>query len=426
MIGKCTSVVRPVIQIMSFDKLSLAEPIQQALVEENYGTPTPIQRDAIPVILEGKDLIGCAQTGSGKTAAFALPVLDALSKKPEGVGKFCARTVVLTPTRELANQVAKSFEKYGKHLNLKIAIAVGGMPIHAQIKALSEGLEVLVGTPGRILDLTEQRKLNYKDTEYLILDEVDRMFDMGFIQDVKAIIRGIPETRQTLCFSATLGDSIDKLIQSITKDPVKVSVDIQSQPADQVEQKVCFVKNQDKSDLVCHLILGEAERDPDAKMLIFTGTKQGADHLKHRLGATKVKCEALHGDKPQRMRERVLDKFRTGSNTVLIATDVAARGLDIKGIDLVLNYDIPNESDTYVHRIGRTGRAGRTGNAYTFCAEFDQQAFSAIERVLGKSVEAKIDHPYHNEELYKRYQMLYSLKPGSGTATPRKAKRRNR
>ena len=417
---------------MSFENLLLAEPIQRALVEENYGTPTPIQRDSIPIILDGFDLIGCAQTGSGKTAAFALPVLHHITKEPKKMGPKECRTVVLTPTRELATQVAKSFEKYGKYVGIKVGILVGGMPMGAQINALMHGLDVVVATPGRLLDLLEQRKIVFNKTDHLILDEVDRMFDMGFVQDVKKIIRRIPEERQTLCFSATVDQSVSRLIEAITKEAVNVSVDNESKPCDQVDQYVCFIRNQDKSDLVCHLIKEESERDPDSKVLIFTSTKQGADHLRERLKEAQVGSEALHGDKPQRVRERVLDKFRTGRTNVLIATDVAARGLDIKGIDLVLNYDIPKESDVYVHRIGRTGRAGKAGRAYTLCAEFDQHEFNSLERFLSMKIEAKCDHPFHNEILHGRYQTLYSLPGVTGKASSggitgaRRSNRRNR
>jgi ATP-dependent RNA helicase RhlE len=395
---------------MSFENLLLAEPIQRALVEEKYGVPTPIQRDTIPIILDGFDLIGCAQTGSGKTAAFALPVLHHISINPKKMGAKECRTIVLTPTRELATQVAKSFQKYGKYLDIKVGILVGGMPMPPQIKSLMGGLDVVVATPGRLLDLIEQKKIIFTQTDHLILDEVDRMFDMGFIQDVKNIIRRIPSERQTLCFSATVDNSVSHLIQAITKDAVRVAVDNDSKPSDQIDQYVCFIRNQDKSELVCHLIKEESERDPDSKILIFTSTKQGADHLSDRLKIAEMESEALHGDKQQRVRERILEKFRNGKTNVLIATDVAARGLDIKGIDLVLNFDIPKESDTYVHRIGRTGRAGKPGRAYTFCAEFDQHAFNSLERFLGNSIPPKCDHPYHNEIIYERYQALYSFK----------------
>lgn len=413
---------------MSFENLLLADPIKQALVEENYGTPTPIQRDAIPIILDGVDMIGCAQTGSGKTAAFALPVLHHIAIDQKKMGPKECRTVVLTPTRELASQVAKSFGRYGKYMDIRVDTMVGGMPMPPQIKSLMQGLDVVVATPGRLLDLIEHRKIDFSKTDHLILDEVDRMFDMGFIQDVKNIIRRIPQSRQTLCFSATLDESVARLIESITKDAVKISVDSESKPCDQVEQFVCFIRNQDKSDLVCHLLKEEKARDSEFKILIFTSTKQGADHLTHRLKLEDMASDALHGDKPQRVRERVLDKFRSGKSHVLIATDVAARGLDIKGIDLVLNFDIPQQGDTYVHRVGRTGRAGKTGRAYTFCAEFDQQGFNEIEVFLSLKIEAKCDHPFHNKILHERYKTIYSFsaaKASSGT-TPKRSNRRNR
>jgi len=394
---------------MNFDEIPLAEPIKKALKEEQYETPTPIQRDAIPVILEGKDIIGCAQTGSGKTAAFALPVLDHFHRKEIEVQSKQCRTVVLTPTRELANQVAKSFEKYGKHIGVRVGTLVGGMPMGPQIRTLKEGVDVIVGTPGRILDLLEQRLVDFRKTEHLILDEVDRMFDMGFIQDVKKIIREVPKERQTLCFSATLNASVGHLIDSITNEPVTVSVDANVKSADLVKQYACFIRNQDKSELAVHFIKSEAERDPEAKILIFTATKQGADHLLHRFKAANIRSDALHGDKAQRVREKVLERFREGKSQVLIATDVAARGLDIKGIDLVMNYDLPKDPDTYVHRIGRTGRAGKDGSSYSFCAEFDQQPLSAIEQFLGKSMEVYSDHPFHFDVLADRYKSLFGF-----------------
>jgi len=417
---------------MSFESISLAEPIKQALREENYGTPTPIQEKAIPVILEGKDIIGCAQTGSGKTAAFALPVLNHIFENPKKMESRKCRTVVLAPTRELATQVAKSFERYGKHMELKVSIVVGGMPMPPQIRELSKGLDVLVATPGRLLDMMQQRKVDFRETDYLILDEVDRMFDMGFIQDVKAIIQRIPDTRQTLCFSATIDASVGKLIGAITKDPVTISVDAEYRPADKVEQASCFIRNQDKADLVCQLILEEEKRDPESKILIFTATKQGADHLMHRLREANIRTDAMHGDKAQRVRDRVLDKFRSGKSNVMIATDVAARGLDVKGIDMVINYDIPKEGDTYVHRIGRTGRAGKTGRAFTLCAEFDQPALNNIERILGKAIEPYTDHAFHNDTLLVRYKTLYGAITASGGEssssglTGRRSNRRNR
>jgi len=415
---------------MSFENLSLADPIRRALVEENYGTPTPIQRDAIPVILEGKDIIGCAQTGSGKTAAFALPVLNHISENPKQIKPRQCRTVVLTPTRELATQVARSFERYGKYLEIKVDTVVGGMPMPPQIKSLERGLDVVVGTPGRMLDLMKQRKIDFRETDHLILDEVDRMFDMGFIQDVKAIIQRIPTTRQTLCFSATIDSSVGRLIQSITKEPVQISVDSESMPAEKVEQAACFIRNQDKADLVCHLIEEEEKRDPESKILIFTSTKQGADHLMDRLKATNIRTDAMHGDKAQRVRDRVLEKFRSGKCNVLIATDVAARGLDIKGIDLVINYDIPKEGDNYVHRIGRTGRAGKDGRAFTLCAEFDQPALNNIERFLNKAIEPFVDHPFHSLILVERYKTLYGRATGqaaaAGSLSGKRSNRRNR
>ncbi len=416
---------------MSFEDLPLAEPIRKALIEEKYGTPTPIQRDAIPVILEGKDIIGCAQTGSGKTAAFALPVLNHFCENPKAMGSRECRAVVLAPTRELATQVARSFERYGKYMDLKVGIVVGGMPMPPQVKMLERGVDVLVGTPGRMLDLMKQRKIDFRKTDHLILDEVDRMFDMGFVQDVKSIIQRIPTSRQSLCFSATIDTKIGRLIQSITKDPVQIAVDSESKPADQVEQVSCFIRNQDKADLVCHLIIDEEKRDPDSKILIFTATKQGADHLMDRLRAVDVRTDAMHGDKAQRVRDRVLDQFRSGKINVLIATDVAARGLDIKGIDLVINYDIPNEGDTYVHRIGRTGRAGKAGRAFTLCAEFDQPMLNGVERFLGKTIPPFLDHPFHNQTLADRYANLYGnvsapTASSSGGLTGRRSNRRNR
>jgi ATP-dependent RNA helicase RhlE len=419
---------------MSFEALQLAEPIQRALVESNYGTPTPIQRDAIPVIMKGSDIIGCAQTGSGKTAAFALPVLHHLALNPVELQSKQVRTVVLTPTRELATQVSRSFERYGKYLQVRVETVVGGMPMGPQIKALKGGLEVLVATPGRLLDIIEQGFVQFDRTDHLILDEVDRMFDMGFIQDVKAIIRRIPASRQTLCFSATIDDAVNRLIAAITRNPVQIAVDVQSRPADRVEQLVCFLRNQDKSDLVVHLIKEESERDAASKILIFTSTKQGAEHLRHRMKLAHISCESLHGDKPQNVRERVLEKFRGGSATVLIATDVAARGLDIKGIDLVLNFDIPKEGDTYVHRIGRTARAGKDGRAITFCAEFDQQPFHAIERFLSVRIPVLPGHPFHSEILTERYQKLFgydlpeanSPEAAAAANTVRRPNRRNR
>ena len=393
---------------MSFEKLLLAEPISRALQEKNYTSPTPIQREAIPVILRGSDVVGCAQTGSGKTAAFALPILHHICSKPVELKPKQFRTLVLAPTRELSIQVANNFSLYGKYLNLKVEVICGGMPMNEQIRRLMQGPDVVVATPGRLLDLYQQGKIDFHRVDHLVLDEVDRMLDMGFVPDVKRIIKQIPTTRQTLCFSATLTPTIASLVASITRDPVHIAVDTVGQTAENVDDRVCFIRNQDKFELLYHLLESEKRNEKASKTLIFTSTKQGADHLVDRLRERGIRAAAMHGDKAQRIREKVLEMFKVGTSPIMVATDVAARGIDVKNIEWVINYDLPKESDSYVHRVGRTARAGASGCAVSLCAEFDLTVLRAIELHLRKSITVWEDQPYHHEGLAVRYRSLSS------------------
>lgn len=362
---------------MTFDELGLDAKLVQAVKAEGYTTPTPIQVQAIPYVLQGRDVLGCAQTGTGKTAAFALPTLQRLAAStPGGTPKI--RCLVVTPTRELATQVAESFETYGRGLDLYVTVIFGGVGQDKQVKELRQGVDILVATPGRLLDLMNQRLVSLQAVEVLVLDEADRMLDMGFIHDVKKILTALPTQRQTLFFSATLPDEIQSLIKSILKNPARVAVAPVSSTAERVEQKVFFVHAGDKRSLLVKLL-----EDPSVtRALVFTQMKHVANRVMEHLEKAGISAAAIHGNKSQSARERALDGFKTGGVRVLVATDVAARGIDVEQISHVINYDLPNVPETYVHRIGRTARAGKSGEAWSFCEDGEERDFLRdIERV---------------------------------------------
>jgi ATP-dependent RNA helicase RhlE len=373
---------------VTFASLGLAEPLVRALAKQGYDVPTPIQAQTIPPLLRGGDLLGCARTGTGKTAAFALPILDRLFRKP--AAKPGTRALILTPTRELASQVAASFCTYGEFVRFRCATIFGGVGQEPQVQALRRGSEVVVATPGRLLDLMEQGHVKLGGIEVLVLDEADRMLDMGFIQPIKRILAALPRVRQTLLFSATMPSEIAHLASAILVDPTRISVDPVSSTVDRVTQRVLFVDRGSKPAL-----LSEVLRDPAAsRVLVFTRTKHGANRVAQHLERTGIAAAAIHGNKTQSARQRALADFKGARVRVLVATDIAARGIDVDGITHVINLDVPNEPESYVHRIGRTARAGAAGVALSFCDREERNYLRAIERLTGTRIEVMGDHPF--------------------------------
>jgi ATP-dependent RNA helicase RhlE len=368
--------------MFSFSELGLAEPLQQALRAESYSHPTPVQAQAIPAVLEGRDLLGCARTGTGKTAAFALPILQRLSSAPSRAAARRARALVLAPTRELAAQVGESFRTYGRHTSLSVAVVSGGVGQGPQVRALARGVDVLVATPGRLLDLMNQGHAKLDQVEVLVLDEADHMLDLGFIPDVRRILAALPRRRQTLFFSATMPPAITSLAERILSDPVRVFVTPTGSTVEQVEQSVRFVASAEKAELLTHELRHPSVR----RALVFTRTKRGADRVARRLAQDGIRAEAIHGNKSQGARERALESFRSGRSPVLVATDLAARGIDVDGITHVFNFDLPNVPETYVHRIGRTARAGESGTAISLCSPEERGSLRDIERVIRRSL----------------------------------------
>lgn len=377
---------------MSFEKLNLIEPILRALTNEGYSKPTPIQERAIPTLLERKDLLGCAQTGTGKTAAFAIPILQILHqdelfvKGPSGI-----KALILTPTRELAIQIGESFASYGKHLRLRHTVIYGGVSQRSQTDALRSGVDILIATPGRLLDLMDQRFVKLQHLKMLVLDEADRMLDMGFIHDVKKIITRIPAKRQTILFSATMPSEIAKLADSILTNPVRIEVTPVSSTANLIQQAVYFVEKKDKRKLLLHLL---QDRNI-VTALVFARTKHGADRVAKDLVSSGIRAEAIHGNKSQGARQRALSNFKSQHTRVLVATDIAARGIDVEELSHVINYELPNVPETYVHRIGRTGRAGAQGVSLSFCDEEEKEYLHDIHKLIRKTIPVIEDQPYH-------------------------------
>lgn len=379
---------------MSFNSLQLIEPILKALGEEGYTTPTPIQQQSIPAILAHKDLLGCAQTGTGKTAAFAIPLLQLLHQQqeqaPEPQGHHRIKALVLTPTRELAIQIEESFKAYGRHLNLKHLVIFGGVSQYNQVGALRRGVDILVATPGRLLDLMNQRFISLQDIKYFVLDEADRMLDMGFVHDVRRVIAKLPVKRQTLFFSATMPPEIQQLANILLHQPVKVEVTPVSSTAETIQQHLYYVEKQNKRPLLAHVL-----QDASIKTaLVFSRTKHGADKIARELSKAGIRAEAIHGNKSQNARQAALHNFKTRKTRILVATDIAARGIDIDELTHVINYDLPNVPETYVHRIGRTGRAGANGIAFSFC-DYEEKIFlKDIQKLIGKNVPVVKGHPF--------------------------------
>ncbi len=378
---------------MLFTDLNIIKPILDALNEEGYTKPTPIQQGAIPHILNGKDLLGCAQTGTGKTAAFAIPMLQLLAKPKTmaSAGQRPIRALILTPTRELAIQIQESFNAYGRHLRLKNLVIFGGVNQGPQTDALKRGVDVLVATPGRLLDLISQGFVRLNEIEIFVLDEADRMLDMGFVHDVKRIITKIPTNRQTLFFSATMPQEIQSLANSILKNPEKVEVTPESTTADTIEQTLFYVEKENKRSLLAHIL---ADKSIETA-LVFTRTKHGADKVVKDLVRIGITAEAIHGNKSQNARQRALSNFKNRETRILVATDIAARGIDVDEMTHVINYELPNVPETYVHRIGRTGRAGASGIAFSFCDNDETAELRDIHKMLGRNIQLDSNHPYH-------------------------------
>jgi len=363
--------------VTSFNDFGLAPALLQALAAEGYENPTPIQTQAIPSVVAGRDLCGIAQTGTGKTAAFALPILHRLAAAPKPLVRKSCRALVLSPTRELASQIADSFRAYGRNLRLSTTVVFGGVPVGKHDRALANGVDVLVATPGRLLDLIDRRSLSLRDVEILVLDEADQMLDLGFIHALKRIVTLLPKQRQTLFFSATMPVNIATLADQYLTDPVKVAVTPVATTVERVEQRVTFVASAQKPQLLAHLL-----RDPAIdRVLVFTRTKHGADKVVKSLDRAAIEAAAIHGNKSQSQRERALGAFRDGSCRILVATDIAARGIDVEGVSHVINFDLPNVPESYVHRIGRTARAGATGIAISFCNGEERAFLRDIEKL---------------------------------------------
>lgn len=375
---------------MKFENLRIIEPILKALAEEGYKAPTPIQEQAIPHALEGKDILGCAQTGTGKTAAFAIPIIQNIHGQGNKGSSRKIQSLILTPTRELAVQIEESFKTYGRYTNLKYCTVYGGVSQKPQTEKLRRGVDVLVATPGRLIDLINQRQVNLSNVSMFVLDEADRMLDMGFIHDVKKIISCIPKKRQTQFFSATMPKEITELVNSIVVNPVKVSVTPASSTVDKIKQSVYFVDKANKKKLLVYLL---KNKNIDSA-LVFTRTKHEADKVEKELKANKITAQAIHGDKSQSARQMALNNFKSGKIKVLVATDIAARGIDIDELSHVINYNLPNISETYIHRIGRTGRAGLGGTSISFCEYEEKEYLNNIQKLIKKTIPTVEENPY--------------------------------
>lgn len=367
---------------MTFKELNISEPILKALIDKEYETPTPIQEKAIPVALSGRDLLGIAQTGTGKTAAFAIPIIQKLNQPQPKGQKREIKALILTPTRELAIQIDECFRDYATYTGLRHTVIFGGVNQKPQVDTLKKGVDVLIATPGRLLDLIAQKYISLEQVSHFVLDEADRMLDMGFIHDIKRLLPLLPKRKQTLFFSATMPSTIATLSKSILHDPVKVEVTPVSSAVDTIEQRLYFVEKPQKSELLITIL----EKDPGKSVLVFSRTKHGADKIARVLNKKGIGCEAIHGNKTQGARQRALTNFKSGKTRIIIATDIAARGIDIANLEMVINYDMPDVAETYVHRIGRTGRAGKSGTALSFCSQEEHTMVRDIQKLTGKKL----------------------------------------
>jgi ATP-dependent RNA helicase RhlE len=402
-------------RLTAFLDLGLAEPITRALIEERYETPTPIQAQTIPQVLAGRDVVGIAQTGTGKTAAFALPILHHLANNRIRPERKTCRVLVLSPTRELSGQIVDSFKTYGRHLKVTVCLAIGGVPMGRQVRALSNGCDVLVATPGRLLDLINSRALTLDKVEVLVLDEADRMLDMGFIHDIRRIVAKCPAQRQTLFFSATMAGETEELGRVMLRDPARVAVTPQASTAERVSQRVVHIEKSGKAGLLADIL----RKESIDRAIVFTRTKHGADRVVRQLGQQGLAAEAIHGNKSQGQRERALAAFRNGKIRTLIATDIAARGIDVDGITHVINFDLPNLPESYVHRIGRTARAGADGVAISFCDHEERAYLRDIEKLIRMAIPATDGRTGQPVE-------ARAPSPGRAHAQPQKPKSRNR
>ena len=406
---------------MSFNNLQLIEPVRKALVTEGYTTPTPIQAQSIPVILQQRDLLGCAQTGTGKTAAFAIPLLQLMTQRKQQNDSRAPRRIkalVLTPTRELAIQIEESFRSYGRYLDLKQLVIFGGVSQVPQVNMLRRGVDILIATPGRLIDLINQGYITLRDIEFFVLDEADRMLDMGFVHDVKKIISKLPAKRQTLFFSATMPPEIQRLADVLLTNPVKVEVTPVSSTVEAIQQSLYFVEKQNKKSLLVHLLGDRGIRTA----LVFSRTKHGADKISRGLNAEGIRAEAIHGNKSQNARQQALSNFKSGKIRVLVATDIAARGIDIDDLSHVFNHDLPDTPETYVHRIGRTGRAGASGIAISFCDADERAELRDIQKLISKNIPVIDAHPFavlHAGPVVKKAPMQRQ-------SSPRKAQQQHR
>jgi len=394
--------------------------LQRALADKKYTTPTPIQEQSIGPLLAGNDLLGSAQTGTGKTAAFVLPILQNLSKNKKGRVSGKPRVLILAPTRELAAQIGDSIVHYGRHLHITCTVIFGGVKQHRQVESMAQGKDIVVATPGRLLDLMNQRHVSLDNIDVFVLDEADRMLDMGFLPDIKKIITHLPAKRQTMFFSATFAPEISRLARDLLVHPVEVSISPEAPAVDIIEQSVYFVDKPNKLHLLVQLLSGRHLN----KVLVFTKMKHTASRLAEKLNESQIRTEAIHGDKAQNARIRSLDNFKTGQVRVLVATDIAARGIDVKLISHVINYDLPTEPETYVHRIGRTARAGKEGDAISFCSAEERGYLEQIEKMIRKRIPVVDNHPYHSEKA--RNATGAEAKPKPRLASPQAAARRSR
>ena len=382
---------------MDFSSLNLCQPLQDALDEIGYASPTPIQAQAIPDLIEGRDMLGCAQTGTGKTAAFALPILNAMTQNSQD-GPRRIRTLIMCPTRELAAQINYNIEQYARYLNIRSMAMFGGVSQRPQERKLRHGVDILVATPGRLLDLISQGYVDLSHVRFLVLDEADRMLDMGFIRDIRKILAQIPKKRQSLLFSATIPPSIVDLSNDMLHNPVSVSITPESTTVEAIEQSLMFVMRSDKRGLLTYII----EEESPEKVLVFCRTKHGCNRISRQLGQDGIDALPIHGNKSQGARENALRRFRNGTLQVLVATDVASRGIDVSDISHVINLDLPNEPEVYVHRIGRTGRAGRGGTTIAFCDENEGEYLRGIEKMIRQDIPVDESHPFHSEKARSR------------------------
>lgn len=368
---------------MTFKELNISEPIIMALQEKKYERPTPIQQQAIPVAMKGVDVLGLAQTGTGKTAAFVIPLLEQLKNQVIYKGEpRPIKALIITPTRELAIQIEESLLDYGKYLNLRHTVIYGGVPQNPQVRALRQGVDILTATPGRLLDLINQKIIHLDFVAHFVLDEADRMLDMGFIHDVRRLLLLLPKQKQTMLFSATMSKEVEGISKSLLHNPAKVAVTPVSSVVDTIEQNVFYVENVNKIKLLLDIL----NKENGKSVLIFSRTKHGADKIAHKLNQRKIKCEAIHGNKSQNARQTALLDMKAGRINIIVATDIAARGIDIQNLGVVINYDLPDVAETYVHRIGRTGRAGNTGVAFTLCSQEEYSMIRDIQHLIGKKL----------------------------------------